>query len=255
MLIGMMNNPRLSVYKEIEGIGEAGYDFVDLTIEGPTLDVDRIRVRELLERYSLRVVGHTDPCLPYAYPLDSVRRACLQELERCAEIFSSIGAEMMNIHPCYSSPPSMKRDLVKHHIDALGPIARMAEDHGLVLVLENFKAPFDRISTFESLFSAVPELCLHLDFGHTHIGKDDARVFCRSLGDKLRHVHFSDNRAAEDDHMPLGAGNVDWNGAVKALKAIEYDGTITLEIFCGTTAVRFAYTNISKHLLLDLWNP
>jgi hypothetical protein len=35
MKIGLMNNPAASVYDEITFMGEAQYEFVDLTIEGP----------------------------------------------------------------------------------------------------------------------------------------------------------------------------------------------------------------------------
>lgn len=254
MKIGMMNNPRFSVYEEIEAIGKAGFDFVDLTIEGPGMKIEPEKAREHLARFSLFVVGHTDPCLPYAYPVDSVRLACFEELERCAKTFSLIGARTMNIHPCYTAPPCAKGNLIKENVRALKPIARMAQDHGLTLVLENFKAPFDRVSSFKALFSEIPALGLHLDFGHTNIGKDKPQAFCRSLGQKLRHVHLSDNRGYEDDHMPLGAGNMDWRKSIDALKATGYDGTITLEVFCGNRDVLFQYVNISKDLLLTLWN-
>lgn len=41
MKIGVMNNPAKSVYDETIAFGKAGYDFVDLTIEGPKArDVD-----------------------------------------------------------------------------------------------------------------------------------------------------------------------------------------------------------------------
>ena len=70
MKIGMMNNPRLSVYKEIAAIGRAGFDFVDLTIEGPWMKIEPEKAREYLAQFGLFAVGHTDPCLPYAYPVD-----------------------------------------------------------------------------------------------------------------------------------------------------------------------------------------
>ncbi|MDY6951056.1 MAG: sugar phosphate isomerase/epimerase family protein [Thermodesulfobacteriota bacterium] len=254
MKIGVMNHPAASLYDEIEAIGKARYDFIDLTIEGPCLDVDVQRAQELLDQHALFVVGHTDPCLPYAYPIKAVREACFKELERCAEIFSSLGATIMNIHPCYGAPPCMKHSLVEQNIEALKPIAEMAGGRGLCLVLENFKAPFDRVSTYEKMLSQVPELKVHLDVGHTNFGPDDEEVFCRRLGDHIKHVHFSDNRSVRDDHMPLGVGNVDWQRAVTSLKTIGYDGTVTLEVFCGHGAALFDYLEISRNLLLDLWH-
>ena len=35
MKIGVMNNPSKSIYEETLAFGKAGYDFIDLTIEGP----------------------------------------------------------------------------------------------------------------------------------------------------------------------------------------------------------------------------
>lgn len=250
-----MNNPSASVYQQIEAFGRAKYDFVDLTIEGPSLKLDVARARNLLTHYDLSVVGHTDPCLPYAYPVQGVRDACFEELARCAKIFSAVGAKVMNIHPCYACPPCMKTHLLELNIEALKPIEKMVSELGLTLVLENYKAPFDRVSSYNTLLKEVSGLMVHLDFGHTNMGKDDGQTFCRHLGPAIKHVHFSDNRSTEDHHMPLGVGSVDWKRAVAALKATGYDGTITLEVFCDDPAVLFDYLEISRKLLLNLWNP
>jgi len=255
MKIGLMNDPSASVYDEITSFGEANYDFVDLTIEGPNaLNPDPEKVLSLLDQYNLSVVGHTDPCLPYAYPIKSVREACFQELERCAKIFSFIGATIINIHPCYCCPPAMKENLVQLNIEALKPLTEMATSYGLTLVFENFKAPFDSVFTYVQLLQEVPGLKIHLDFGHTNLGRDDGVTFCTHLGTHIKHVHFSDNRTTGDHHMPLGVGSVDWKNAVSALKSIGYDGTITLEVFCDDRSVSFQYLEISRRLVQNLWN-
>ena len=167
MKIGVMNHPAKPVYDEIIAFGEARFDFVDLTIEGPkALNIDPEKMLPVLDRYNMTVTGHTDPCLPWAYPINEVRKACLQELERCAGIFSALGSEIMNIHPCYYCPPAMKTGLVDWNIEALQPIVEMANDHGLTVVIENFRAPFDRASTLRTILQSVPGLKLHLDIGH-----------------------------------------------------------------------------------------
>ncbi len=74
MKIGVMNNPRISIIDEIKVIGEASYDFIDLTIEAP--HAQRLEVtatKQLLKDYNLSVVGHTDPIIPYAYPINTIR--------------------------------------------------------------------------------------------------------------------------------------------------------------------------------------
>jgi sugar phosphate isomerase/epimerase len=130
----------------------------------------------------------------------------------------------------------------------------MAESLGLTLVLENFMAPFDSVSACAHVFEEVPGLHIHLDFGHANLGRDDGASFCKHLGKRIKHVHFSDNKGTEDDHMPLGTGNIDWGKAVSALKSIGYDGTITLEVFGDDKTALPQQLEISRRLVLDLWN-
>ncbi len=255
MKIGVMNDPAKPVIDEVASFGKAGFDFVDLTIEGPMAhDIEAAELRPLLDRYGMSITGHTDPCLPYAYPIRGVRDACLKELERCAGIFSALGAKVMNIHPAYFCPPAMRKSLVELNIEALKPIVEMAASHELTVVFENFKAPFDRVTVFRTLLQQVPGLRVHLDFGHANIGRDNHEAFCRRLGNFIRHVHFSDNRSSDDHHMPLGVGNINWKNAVNSLKATGYDGTITLEVFCNDPVMLYKYLDLSRRLLLDLWN-
>lgn len=255
MKIGMMNNPSNSVYKEAEQCGKAGFDFLDLTLEGPNAsDVDVQRLKSVLDAHELGVLGHTDPCLPWAYPVPGIRDACLKELERCAHIFSGLGAGVMNIHPCYACPPGMRDQRISFQIEALLPIVEMAASHGLTLAMENLSAPFDRVSVFNELIASVPGLKLHLDFGHTNFGRDGHEIFCQELGEHLVHVHFSDNRSRNDDHLPLGVGTVDWRQAVDSLKTISYDNTITLEIFCNDPQMQIAYLDLNLNLVRGLWD-
>jgi len=255
MKIGTMNNPSKAIFNEAAFCGKAGFDFLDLTIEGPQASiVDVAKLQPILDSYGLTITGHTDPCLPYAYPIQAIRQACLLELERCAIIFSDLGAKIMNIHPCYFCPPAMKKDLLTFNIEALQPIVAMAKKYGLTVAFENFKAPFDRISTFKTLLTAVTGLKLHLDFGHANFGHDNHELFCKELGEHLQHVHFSDNRGRTDDHMPLGVGSVDWKKAVTTLKAISYDGTITLEVFCNDPDMQHKYLKLNRKLVLKLWH-
>ncbi len=113
----------------------------------------------------------------------------------------------------------MRNNIVDLNIEALNPVVEMAASYGLTVVFENFKAPFDRVSTLKRMMDEVPGLALHLDFGHANFGQDNHYVFCKKLGHEIRHVHFSDNRGREDNHMPLGVGNINWDNAVKIIKS------------------------------------
>jgi sugar phosphate isomerase/epimerase len=54
--------------------------------------------------------------------------------------------------------------------------------------------------------------------------------------------------------MPLGVGTINWHNAVKSLKAIGYDETITLEVFCDDAEMLFKYLDLSRRRVLELWH-
>ncbi|MEW5734184.1 MAG: sugar phosphate isomerase/epimerase family protein [Thermodesulfobacteriota bacterium] len=254
MQFGLMNNPMNPVPGEIEAIADLGFSFVDLTMEGPCGgDVDVPLVRDILARRNLFITGHTDPSLPWAFPLKSVRRACLAELTRCAKVFSALGATFMNLHVCYACPPAMRSQMVDLNREALSDIASMAADHNLILGVENFLAPFDTVAAFQTLLN-VPNTCLHLDAGHANIGKSSTSDFCAAFSERIGHLHFSDNRGQTDAHMPIGAGNINWRATLAALKTAGYDRTVTLEVFCMDPDAWRAYTVQSRRLIENMMN-
>jgi len=92
-------------------------------LEGPdAVEIDVPKFQPILDSYGLSITGHTDPCLPYAYPIQGVRTACLNKLKRCAGIFAELGADVMNIHPIYFCPSAMRNSIVDIDIEALNPI-------------------------------------------------------------------------------------------------------------------------------------
>ena len=72
-----------------------------------------------------------------------------------------------------------------------------------------------------------------------------------AFGDRLAHVHLSDNRGGDMDlHLPLGAGTINWKEAAKRIKGTGYDGTVTLEVFSRERE----HLRTSRRLWLDWWS-
>lgn len=60
MKIGIMNNPSKSILDEAKYCGKAGFDFLDLTIEGPCAStVDIVGLQKIIDAHGLFIVGHT----------------------------------------------------------------------------------------------------------------------------------------------------------------------------------------------------
>jgi sugar phosphate isomerase/epimerase len=61
----------------------------------------------------------------------------------------------------------------------------------------------------------------------------------------------SDNHGGDrDEHLPLGAGNIDWPWALGVLKRMGYDGTITAEVFSRDKS----YLVAAKDQLREWWD-
>ena len=75
-----------------------------------------------------------------------------------------------------------------------------------------------------------PRLGLCLDVGHanTVVSKTPPADWLAPMLPDLRHVHLHDNHGALDEHLPLGAGTIDF-APILAVLAAHPDITITLE--------------------------
>ena len=132
MKIGLMNPPVWPVYEAVNWIAARGFEFVDLTVEPPGgQDFDPARMRELLARTGLDITGHTDPNLPWAYGAEPVREAACGEIVRAVGLLRAAGARTVTVHPCYTTPPSMRKRLVEDNITALRFLAREAAGAGV----------------------------------------------------------------------------------------------------------------------------
>jgi sugar phosphate isomerase/epimerase len=256
MLIGAMNHPAHDVLQEIEWMAGMGMGFIDLTLEPPlaaSWRIDRKAVRDSLERSGLAAVGHTAFYLPIASGIEEIRRASLEELRRCVDVFADLGVRWMNVHPDRHAPMHDRTFFVQKNIATLGELLPYARERGIGLMVENLPGDFNTAEQMGELLDPLPDLGLHLDIGHANllVIRSTVGELLEAYGDRLRHVHLHDNKGGSADlHLPLGTGSVDVRAAVRELKAVGYDGTITLEVFTPDRH-HLAY---SRDALQRIWN-
>jgi len=256
MLIGAMNHPANDVLDEIGWMAEMGLDFLDLTIEPPAAASWRVNpptIRAALEKHRLKVVGHTAFYLPMGSAFEGLRKASVAELQRCLEVFHTVGATWMNLHPDRYTPMHDRRFFIEQNIRTLCELLPDSQRLGVGLMIENLPGDYNSAAQLGDLLDRIPELGLHLDIGHANL-QVPFNTTCEILdayGPRLRHVHLHDNQGgAADLHLPLGAGRVDLRRAIGALKRSGYDGTITLEVFSPDRH----YLAYSRDILRKLWD-
>lgn len=256
MIIGAMNHPAEDPLSEIRWMADMGLEFIDLTIEPPAAAswrIDPRAVREAVERYKMKIVGHTAYYLPLGSSFEVIRVAAVEEFKRCIDRFSEIGVPWMNIHPDRHAPMHDRAFFIRRNIESIGEMQEYADRRGVGLMIENLPGDYNNAAQLGDLLDPLPKLGLHLDIGHANllVPRNTTEEILARYGDRLRHVHLHDNRGGHADlHLPLGAGDLDLHGSLRALKKCGYDGTITLEVF---TRDRH-YLAYSRDVLRRAWD-
>ncbi len=255
MKIGTMNHPTRNVVEEIAWMADTGFDFIDLTLEPPAAAswrVDPDAIRNALERHKLGVVGHTPFYLPMGSAIEELRQAAVAEFRRCLRMFHQVGARCMNLHPDRYAPMHDRQFFIRRDLESIRELLPEARDYGITLMIENLPGDFNTPEQLGELLDPVPELGLHLDIGHANlmVPGNQTELILDRYGTRLRHVHLHDNvGGANDLHLPLGAGTIDIQRMIDALKRCGYDGTVTLEVF---TPDRH-YLTYSRDVLRKMW--
>jgi D-psicose/D-tagatose/L-ribulose 3-epimerase len=165
-----------------------------------------------------------------------VRRATLEHMRDIVKAAAEAGATMV-AGPLYSPVgylPGRRRteDEWKWAVEAYQRLGDTLVNHGVTLAVE----PLNRFETYflntaadaARLADAVghPQVGILFDTFHANIEEKDIAAGYRTIGRHLKHVHTCEN----DRGIP-GSGHVEWNEVFAALRAIDYDGWLTIESF------------------------
>ena len=229
-----MHDGLLPVLESLKGMG---YDGVEVPIFDLAVEKWKRWARRLddlgLERTANTVIA------PEHNPLSddpAVRKAALEHLRRVIDCCAAAGSSML------CGPHQVALGVFtgrgasdaewKRSVEHLHRAAEYAASQGVVLaeeVVNRFE--IYHVNILDQGIRLVDEVghpnCrLHLDTFHAHIEEKDAAAAIGRAGDRIAHVHVSEN----DRGVP-GTGSVRWDEAFEALRDIGYDGWLTVEAF------------------------
>ncbi len=261
MRYGAMNFPVKPILNEIEEIGTLGFDYLELTMDPPEASPQKIlsqkkSIQNLLDRYKMGIIGHLPTFVWTSDLYDSLRKASIEETFSAIEAASELGIEKLVLHPSYiTGMGKFVIDRAKQYgIEAIGTILKKANRLGITLCIENMfpQALFlTQPHEFQEVFETFPEIRLTLDIGHANIGGNRNRAieFIQQYGCRIGHIHVNDNFGKEDNHLPIGAGIIDFEKVIKGLKETPYDETMTIEVFSKDRD----YLRISREKIKKMW--
>ncbi len=235
------NNPVEWMYK-IEDAGFQGWEIVSegqQKVEGEFKD----RVKEIYETTNLVLSLHA--------PLSDINIASVNERiweESVRQIKESIENayefidDICVVHPGVFSPLSIQKpeEAFQKAITGLTTICEFAAERGLRIAVENLTSANMLIGRYpDELIRIVrgvnmDNLGICLDIAHTNTTKtlDEFLGIKAKAGDMdIIHIHVSDNFGAEDLHLPLGEGNLDWDRVFKGIDDYGYEGLMVMELY------------------------
>jgi len=162
----------------------------------------------------------------------------VEETSRALEASAALGIQRVTLHPgfAWGLQRYVKDQTEKRIRDSLNEIMIQAGQLDIVVCLENLFPPlglYIEAEDFEPLMNAFPDASITLDISHGQINakKNRSFEFIRRFGNRISHIHASDTWGGNDQHLPIGAGMIDYSAILKKLTALGYDRTITLEVF------------------------
>jgi sugar phosphate isomerase/epimerase len=256
-----MNFPIIPLAKEIEELSRIGFDYIEIALDPPEASPEKAQqikkqITTVSRQQGLGMIAHLPTFVSIADLTEKVRRASVAETVAALETASKLGMEKVVLHP--PAITGLGRFVPKrvraYGLSSLREILDRANGLGMKVCLENMfirAGGFMTPREFEPLFEEFPKLGLTLDVGHAYLagGIGNVLEFIRILGSRIHHLHVNDNSGREDNHLPVGAGSIDFRRVIKALRSSGYDETMTLEVFSPDRD----YLKISREKMKALW--
>lgn len=216
-------------------ISRQGYDALE--IEGSPDKYDTKTVRRLLKHYHLTCWGSVTLMLGQRNLVAKdprQRAASVQYVKDIITMVKELDGHMVSVVPGTVGkivPDGRPDEEWSWAVAALQECYAYAEKSGILLGLE----PINRFETYfinrgdQALALAEevgPKCGVCLDIFHMNLEENDYHAAIRRAKDRLVGFHVADN-----NRMAAGMGRIDWPELIATLKAVGYDGALSVE-FC-----------------------
>jgi inosose dehydratase len=205
------------------------------------------RIRELLDRYGMNLLGAFTPVVPH----DAAQvEHSLAQAREVAELLRAAGAKTFItapvVDPDWSTPYPLSATEQRRMLETFARIDELCAEHGLDQVLHPHVQTL--VETADDVNRVLDGCDVRwcLDTGHLAIGGVDPVQFAKEASDRVGHVHLKDVRmdlapavlrrevslmAATQAGLftPLGQGDVDIAGVITTLESAGYTGTYVIE--------------------------
>lgn len=234
--------------KMIFEAADAGFDAVSLDPQ-QIIGLNGDQKRDVLKRLddcALRVALHAEFSVPF------------EALKTVVDLFGSRLASVTFDSLVRWTSAGFTFDVVRM-VPYLQKLGESALRHGFLYGVEDFPEDAWALRMYREDLSPLlgsPNYWVLIDVGHLNLSvrkykyvEVPVEQYFAELPVQLVEVHLSDNDGEDDQHRPLGTGNVDFAAVARGLKHIGFDGLSTIEV---EQKPRTSATQVKRKLMESL---
>ena len=164
------------------------------------------------------------------------RQIRIEHTKRALTLAKELGAPCITTEPGGPVEPGQSRQAaLQLFVEMIKPVAEHAEKEGVLLRVE--PEPGLLIETVDQFLEFMrhmqsPAVGMNFDIGHAYCVKDDPATSIPRCAQHIRHFHLEDIAATRvHQHLVPGEGAIDFAATLKAIRAMNYQGWITIELY------------------------
>jgi sugar phosphate isomerase/epimerase len=166
------------------------------------------------------------------------RKETLAYYKRQIEGCAYLGCEHLVVHPVMPFGWGVEKDAefsYAQNVETLQNLVPYAKEYGVKICLENMPfrkgEAFSTVEEWLAVLKAVDDgyAKAYLDTGHLNVMGEDPYVSVLAIQKYLGAMHVHDNRWGVDMHLLPYQGTLDWEGLIRGLQEIGFDGYFSLE--------------------------
>jgi len=221
--------------KRLNGVGTRYVEILDDGVH--ELSKSRVNLlKETAKSYDLEYTVHAPFAdINIASPSSIMLNASLKRLAKSLYYAHALDAKLWVFHPGARTGISQFYPGAewKRNTQSIQELYAEAEQFGVNIAVENLPAKYwflmSRPEDFDKFYkeTGLP-LGIVLDIGHANL-ENQTDFFFDKLSDKIVHIHVSDNKGVDDDHLGIGYGAINYNLIAENLKKIGYSQRVIVE--------------------------
>lgn len=222
----------------LKRLEELNVHYVELIDDGlHTLDEKRVEVlNHISGTHNIEYTIHAPfSDVNIAATDNKLRRFILKRLEKSLQYAHQLDCKLWVFHPGHHSAISSFYPGMDWHtnLQSVKTLLQFSRKYNVKIGMENIPEIFPTLlgsmDDFSRFYEELGEdVGMVLDVGHANVN-GRVRAFMDKFGDKIVHLHASDNDGKQDSHLGVGKGTVDWQDFARAVRRIQFKGMVMIE--------------------------